>query len=324
MNRPAIHPKIIRLPIPEPIAAGRLDSFSIVARGQRTDAILEYHGFIPETAGELFDLDGKIFERTHGLYVPRRLRFLKIEKLEQHGLYQNPNAIPLENAARVIAELLSWKTRNERLYLFLLYGSSDDASIFFHAGGVRQEERAGPLVSATYERDWSPPPAMPARLVPQPEHLYKSFGGDPITIHINGETRHRRLFIGSLENQTKLRPNVHAVLNLGEQPSRWTLAGHSPSSDRWVIKGEGSSGMNVAEIRAEAKWGLERLQDKQRVLVHCVAGMDRSTTICCAILILLEGLTAEQALERVREHHPWARPGNHHWILLKWLASHPD
>jgi len=50
-----------------------------------------------------------------------------------------------------------------------------------------------------------------------------------------------------------------------------------------------------------------------------VAGMNRSTTICCAVLILLEGLSAEAALERVREHHPWARPDSHHWLTLRWL-----
>jgi dual specificity phosphatase 12 len=66
---------------------------------------------------------------------------------------------------------------------------------------------------------------------------------------------------------------------------------------------------------------IEHLKNKQRVLVHCVAGMNRSTTICCAVLILLEGLSAEAALERVREHHPWARPDSHHWLMLRWLAS---
>ena len=29
---------------------------------------------------------------------------------------------------------------------------------------------------------------------------------------------------------------------------------------------------------------------------------------------------AEAALERVREHHPWARPDPYHWLALRWLA----
>jgi dual specificity phosphatase 12 len=80
--------------------------------------------------------------------------------------------------------------------------------------------------------------------------------------------------------------------------------------------------MTLAEICEEADWVIERLKNNQRVLVHCVAGMNRSTTICCAVLILLEGLSAEAALERVRQHHPWARPDSHHWLALRWLATH--
>ncbi|NTU75547.1 MAG: hypothetical protein HGA86_05445 [Anaerolineaceae bacterium] len=30
----------------------------------------------------------------------------------------------------------------------------------------------------------------------------------------------------------------------------------------------------------------------------------------------------EEALARVREHHPWARPDSHHWLVLRWLARH--
>jgi protein-tyrosine phosphatase len=78
--------------------------------------------------------------------------------------------------------------------------------------------------------------------------------------------------------------------------------------------------MGAHEIVDEARWVIERLQAGRRVLVHCAAGMNRSATICCAVLILLEGLSAEAALERVREHHPWARPDSHHWLALRWLA----
>ena len=79
--------------------------------------------------------------------------------------------------------------------------------------------------------------------------------------------------------------------------------------------------MTVDQIHEEAKWVIERLQNDQSVLVHCVAGMNRSVTVCCATLILLEGLNAETALARVREHHPWARPDSHHWLALRWLAT---
>ena len=93
------------------------------------------------------------------------------------------------------------------------------------------------------------------------------------------------------------------------------------AGDRWENKGEGREGMRVAEIAAESGWVIERLLAGQRVLVHCSAGMNRSGTICCGVLIALEGLGAEAALERVRQHHPWTHPDPYHWLNLRWQAQ---
>jgi dual specificity phosphatase 12 len=79
--------------------------------------------------------------------------------------------------------------------------------------------------------------------------------------------------------------------------------------------------MSAEDIRAEADWVIEHLQKKESVLVHCVAGMNRSVTICCAALMLMEGLSAEEALKRVREKHPWAKPDSYHWLALRWLEK---
>jgi protein-tyrosine phosphatase len=49
--------------------------------------------------------------------------------------------------------------------------------------------------------------------------------------------------------------------------------------------------------------------------------MNRSSTICCTVLMLLEGLNAEAALARLRETHPWARPNSRHWLALRWLTK---
>jgi hypothetical protein len=41
--------------------------------------------------------------------------------------------------------------------------------------------------------------------------------------------------------------------------------------------------------------------------------------------MMLEGLTAEKALERVYENHPWAKPDSHHWLMLRcWKRMRPD
>jgi hypothetical protein len=173
----------------------------------------------------------------------------------------------------------------------------------------------------TLKRNWSSAPHWQERLIPQPKSLHKRFGGDPITINVNGHVRHHKLFIGGTDIQPARHPQVNTVLNLGENPSRWVKDGVIQPGERAGNKGEGPQGMSLDEIYEEANWVIDHLQKNQSVLVHCAAGMNRSSTICCAVLMLLEGLSAKDALQRVREHHPWARPDSHHWLELRWLAK---
>lgn len=261
-------------------------------------------------------------ERVQGNYLPAQLLFSGISELTCGDLYRNLASLPPDDPTRMIDDLLAWQRpeRQEVFYLFFMQAPQAKDLMFF-ARRARYEKLALESTPITLERDWSSPPPLPGRLVPQPKSLHQQFGGDPVTLHIRGRVHHRRLFIGGTDVQPEARPRVSAVLNLGERPSRWVKSGGLPASDRAENKGEGHLGMSVDEIRAEANWVIARLQKNQSVLVHCAAGMNRSATVCCATLILLEGLTAEQALERVREHHPWARPDTHHWLKLRWLAK---
>jgi hypothetical protein len=321
LPKPIQHSRITRLPIPEPICAGHLDTFFTETHGRRMDFVLEYHALVPDSV-ELFERDGKLSERSRGVYLPRRLRFRGIERLKISGPYQNLAVLLPDHPARIIVDMYNYQGKNERLYYYLLYGrSQEDAEFQFNARGVTREERDGDPIPFTHERDWSPAPPMPARLAPEPHSLWQRFGGDPVTVYLDGKSFARRLFVGGVDIQPEQRPQVDAVLNLGEEPSRWTKTVPSPACDRWENHGEGSRGMGVDDLRAEAEWVIERLRAGQRVLVHCAAGMNRSITICCAVLVLLEGLTAEAALERVRAQHPWARPDGHHWLALKWLVA---
>ena len=322
MSISTLHTRILSLPVPEPVSAGQLDSFLSEDRGRHTDLVLEYHALVPDDSSELLEQDGRIYERSRGIYLPRRLRFSGIERLEISGLYQDLDLLPPEHPARTIVDLYNWQGRGESLFFFLFFGrSTEDAEVRFFAHRVTREERTGEPVQFSHQHDWSSAPPMPARLVLDPKAIHQRFGGDPIDIFLAGKAVPRRLFVGGLDIQPQSHPRVDAVLNLGEEPSRWVIADQVPAGDRWVKMGEGSWGMSVGGIRSEAERVVEHLRSGQRVLIHCVAGMNRSVTIACAVLILLEGLTAEIALERVREHHPWARPDGHHWLALKWLAS---
>jgi hypothetical protein len=197
-------------------------------------------------------------------------------------------------------------------------------TLLFTAQEWNPEDRPGAPETVDFERDWSSTPLPLPGIVPQPFELHQQFGGDPITLHLNGSTYERSLFIGGLDEQDHTRPDVDAVLNLSEYASVWVTDKVVPAQDRWATKGEGFVGMSLPDIVSEAEWVIARLRQGQSVLVHCTAGQNRSATICCATLILLEGLSAEAALERVRQQHPWARPDAHHWLKLKWLASPID
>jgi hypothetical protein len=322
MSRILQHTRINSLPIPEPMAAGTLESFAVLLRGTRRDLVLDYLALVASRPGRIERSTAGITESLEGSLEPRRLRFLGIEDLQVIGLYEQLDSLPGDAPARTIVDLLAFRGLGERLDSYLLFGRSvEDAELRFHARGVLREPRRGLARAVQIERDWSPAPPLAPGLVPRPRRLHQQYAGDPILLHLDGRRFSRRLFLGGLDLQSPARPDVHAVLNLTEQPSRWVKDGRAAREDRWSVQGEGSLGMSVEQILEESAWVLERLRAGQRVLVHCQAGMNRSATIVCAVLIRLEGLSAEAALSRVRATHPWSRPDSHHWLRLRWLAE---
>jgi Dual specificity phosphatase, catalytic domain len=314
------HSRIVQHPFATSLQGALLDSYSEEQRGEYLHITLNIRALEHSASSELFERDRLICERVQGNYVPAKLHFSRISELKSSHFHKSIARLPQNDLTRTIEDMLSWRQpeREDIFFLFGMHTPNIDTLMFF-AHGSLYERFPKESTPVSLERDWSPAPPMPERLVPQPKRLHERFGGDPITINVNGKVRHHKLFIGGLDIQPKHRPQVDAVLNLSEEDSCWVKGQTLHTNDRAINKGEGSDGMTVREIREEAEWVLERLKQNQRVLVHCAAGMNRSTTICCAALILLEGLSAEAALERVREHHPWARPDSHHWLTLRWL-----
>ena len=311
------HARIIEHPFATLLQGGRLDSYSET----KHETVLHVQGFQP-LSSKLIRKDGKIIERVKAKYIPLELTFSKISKLKRDTFFVNLDKYGMDDSSRTIAYMYSWRQPNKQ-DIFYMFGLRlpVGADMSFLARKVTCKISRAVQKSFIIERDWSPAPPMTNRLVPTSKSLYKTYGGDPISININGSEAYRRLFIGGVDIQPKSRPHVDAVLNLGEESSRWIKQGKNlHPNDRSIEHGEGSQGMTVEQIREEAGWVIERLRDDKRVLVHCVAGMNRSVTVCCATLILLERLNAEEALARVREHHPWARPDSHHWLALRWLA----
>jgi hypothetical protein len=308
--------RIVEPPFAHLMQGARLDSCR--ENGQRL--VLEIQG-LQCTESELFERGGKILERVNCLHIPLTLHFDKVTPLKRSEFFTSLENYPVEDPSRIIFYMHSWQQpgMEDVFYIFKLR-EPVNASMNFLAGGVTYEQSHSGT-PFTLERDWSPAPPMPERVIPQPKDLHEQFGGDPVTIRINGVDQERKLFVGGLEHQTAARPQVDAVLNIGESPSAWAQGNDLHPNDRTVERGEGLQGMSVNEIREEANWVIDHLKKDESVLVHCVAGMNRSTTICCAVLMQLEGLSAEEALIRVREQHPWAKPDSYHWLALRWLEK---
>lgn len=314
--KPRIHPRIIQYPFAAGLQGARLESYHEETRGRRLEIIIDYLAF-ERHASELVRPAEKIIERVTGQFVPSRVRFEGVVEIKNGDYFKT---IPEE--ARTIGDLFSWRQleRND-IFHMLIPKAAQTPDLVFFARRATHERLPGEPTPVSLERDWCPPPSMPAKLAPRPRAVHARFGGDPLTVRVGSRPSRRALFIGGTDIQPATRPSVDFVLNLGEEPSKWAPDGPTDPRDRWDNKGEGSDGMSVEILREEAGWVIERLEAGQRGLVHCVAGMNRSATVCCAVLILLEGLTAEAALARVRETHPWARPDSRHWLALRWLAQ---
>ena len=309
--------RIVEHPFASLMQGGRLDSI----QENRHEIHLTVQG-LEVISAEVFEREGKLFERVTARHIPLKLTFSNVKELNRPDFFTTLEQYPIEDSSRIIAQMHSWimPGMTEIFHIFNMRGPIF-ANMNFFASEVTyaQDPASEPF---TFERDWSPAPPMPEGLVPQPIDLHDNFGGDPVPVKIGDTVQEQRLFVGGLENQPNHRPpQVNAVLNLGERPSLWVRGDALNPNDCTVQKGEGSLGMSTAEIRAEANWVIEHLQKGENVLVHCVAGMNRSTTICCAVVMLLEGLSADQALQRVREQHPWAKPDSYHWLALRWLEK---
>lgn len=313
--------KIIRHPFAALMQGARVETYREEQKPDGLEVVLDVQGLEAETV-TLFEREGVLHERVSGRFVPLRLRFTGVESLRQNGFFSNLENVPSGDPARVIRDMLCWVQpgKPEPFYLFYM-NAPVSGSLRFYAKRVRQEKRKGEPTPASMERDWSPAPPMKTGFVPEPQDIHKKFAGDPVTVFIDGKPRHRLLFVGGVETQSRQRPEVDAVLNLGEEPSIWAKGGETHPEDRWVQKGEGKDAMTIPEIRGEAQWVIDRLRAGKKVLVHCVAGMNRSAAVACAAVMMLEGVSAEQALERVRAHHPWSRPDPAHWLRMKAMSE---
>ena len=315
MSPEQMNAHIIKHPFAELMQGARLDSFE-----QSDNEIrMTVQGF-DVLDSELFEREGVIMERVTARHIPLNITLSNVYQMKESEFLNNLEQYALDDPSRTISFIHSWIMPGMDDIFHILSMVNAGTNFFASSATHTQGEASEPF---TIERDRSPSPPMPEGEVPQLYDIYDRFGGDPVVFNLGGKTVEEKLFVGGIENQPDQRPNeIGAVLNIGEKPSAWVKEDQPQNpNDRTVEKGEGSQGMSPEEIRAEADWVIDHLKKDESVLIHCVAGMNRSTTVTCAVLMQLEGLTAMQALQRVYEHHPWAKPDSHHWLMLRWLEN---
>ncbi len=320
MPKSPVRVYIMPFPYGVEIFDSRLNTILEEPGGSGTDIVFTLDSFRPQSDPESCDQDGRPHERLSGIYVPMRLRFVNATWVRKTGIYQDFDSLPQDHDGRhVFGVQRTRRTDLGELYWFAT-GGGEPGDLSLQATGVLLETLPGPRRPAEIVRRWSPvPPLLPGR-VPHRSALYRRFGGDPISFRLGRRSYARRLFIGGLFHQQEERPVVHHVLNLCGIENPWfDQSGESPE-DRRVVRGEMAVGMDAMDIFEEAAWVAERLRSGRSVLVHCYAGINRSSTVCCATLMFLEGIGPEAALARVREHHPQAWPDPYHWFTLRWMS----
>lgn len=264
--------------------------------------------------------DGRVCVRVRARRVPARLRFTRAEWLSRTGVFERLEGQPLDSGARRLFGVAHYRNHTHGEFYWLMTGSAEPGDMMIRARGHVLENDGAPGEMVEVVRRWSNPPSATPGLVPLRPVLHYCYGGDPIAIHLGRRMLRNRLFIGGLGHQRERRPAVDHVLNLCGVENPWIAQIGVHVNDRYACKGEGPLGMDAGELMDEAAWVVARLRAGRRVLVHCYAGMNRSATVCCAALMMLEGISAEEALTRVRERHPLAWPDPYHWFVLEWLS----
>lgn len=143
------------------------------------------------------------------------------------------------------------------------------------------------------------------------------FGGSPIPVCFAGHLSHTRLYLGPsrVELGDLDHPDLEGIVNLCELDDLWPLG----ADDRRWPRGEGMFGYTWERLDDDARDIADLIRAGKRVLIHCMAGVNRSPTLTCAVLMHVEGISADAALRRVQRFHPPAHPEDRHWLALRQL-----
>ncbi len=130
--------RIIEHPFASIVQGGRLDSFQ--EKGH--ELLLRVQGLEIITS-EVFERDGKLFERVTGRHIPLTLTFANIKELNRADFFTTLEALPIADPSRVISQMHSWVMpgMTEIFHIFNMRGPIG-ANMNFFASDVTHTQAA--------------------------------------------------------------------------------------------------------------------------------------------------------------------------------------
>ncbi|CAF1147734.1 unnamed protein product [Adineta ricciae] len=121
------------------------------------------------------------------------------------------------------------------------------------------------------------------------------------------------LYLGglkSLSNKTRLkRLKITHILSVVFIPPAKNLI--PPNTKHLFLKADDNVAFDMTPYFEQACQFIEEARlSNGAVLVHCVCGVSRSTTLCCAYLMKYHSMTIEQALVQLRSRRHIIQPNN--------------
>ena len=84
-----------------------------------------------------------------------------------------------------------------------------------------------------------------------------------------------------------------------------TVAKNSPFIGAvWFSLEDDAVVKNEALFKAAISSTISLIENGHSVLIHCVAGLSRSPAVCAGVLMGMDGLSLEEAINRIRELKP--------------------
>lgn len=130
------------------------------------------------------------------------------------------------------------------------------------------------------------------RMRGQVTHSYQYFDVPFVTDFGSG------LYQGGVENGLVLPENIQNLVSL--YPWEKYTVTHDLGSMLGVLMHD-SKEQGMEQVEAIVEWVIDALKREETVLVHCQAGLNRSSLVVARVLMEMRDLTAQEAIDYIRE-----------------------